>query len=558
MPSAEEPPKAAGRSVFRRSASGLMRQFTAYDVLVYNIAWSMLLIDGAAYVYLHGPFAFPGANLPLGILVVTLWATPQFLAYAMLASAMPRSGGDYVWQSRILQGSEGFAIMMLVAFSSFLWVALSGYWVTVFSSSPMLAILGIQLNNPDLVHLGVWLSTPNGIFTGTMIVNLVAFFMFLPRITVGLRSGRYGFWLVVLGMAVLTIQMGFYSHVDFVAQYNAFMVKLDPTHPNYYQYVIDTARAGGFSPNTTFNWFDTLGLMPLAWLVLAWPMWIFLNLGEVKRAEGLKRMSSLTLGSLWVCGLFMMLWGYEVVNLAGWTFLASAGYDYFNSLIAFPLVPWFMNLAAIMGANPIPGLLIGLGTMAIGLWQCWVNYVGGSRIMLAASLDRALPEWFGRIGRRFRQLVNVGFVYLIMGAIVGYFYDCPTILGISCPSPTFYTYTVAASMVSSIFQWFTMLAAIIFPFRAQMKDVWRVSPASRYVVAGIPLISLGGVIGISLQTVLLWYEVTVNNLFINSPPSMAGMFGLLAALFVYWWLVYGYWKRKGLDLSLAYREVPPL
>lgn len=453
-----------------------------------------------------------------------------------------------MWQSRILQGSVGFATMMLMAFSLFIWVALNGYWVTAFSSSPMFAILGTQLNNPDLVNLGIWLSTPSGIFTGTIIVNAITFLMFLPGITPGLKSGRYGFWLVIIGMIVLTFQMGFYNHNDFVTQYNAFMVKLDSSHPNFYQYVIDTAAGNGFSGSQPFSWFDTLGVMPLAWLVLAWPMWVFLNLGEVKGAESLKRMSALTLGSLWLCGIFMVIWGWEIVNLAGWNFLASAGYDYFYGLVSFPIVPWFMNLAAIMGPSPIPGLLIGLGAMAIGLWECWVNYVGGSRIMLAASLDRALPEWFGRIGRRFRQLVNVGIVYLIMGLVVGYLYDFTI----------FYQYTVAASMVSSIFQWFTMLAAIIFPFRAHMKDVWRTSPASKYLLAGIPIISICGAIGLGLQTTLLWYEVTVSNLFINSPPSMAGIFGLLLALFAYWWIVYAYWKRKGLDLSLAYREVPPM
>ncbi|HXY83820.1 MAG TPA: hypothetical protein VEH56_08855 [Candidatus Saccharimonadales bacterium] len=546
--SPEELAKAAGSTIFRRSASGLTRQFSAYDVLVYNIAWSMLLIDGAAYVYLQGPFAFPGANLPLGLLIVTIWATPQFLAYSMLASTMPRSGGDYVWQSRILQGSVGFATMMLMAFSLFIWVALNGYWVTAFSSSPMLAILGVQLNNPTLLNAGIWLSTPMGIFTGTIIVNVVTFLMFLPGITPGLKSGRYGFWLVILGMAALTIQMALYGHTDFITSYNAFMVKLDPTHANYYQYVIDTATSAGFSSSAPFNWFDTLGMMPLAWLVLAWPMWVFLNLGEVKGAESLKRMSMLTLGSLWLCGIFMIAWGWEIINLAGWTFLASAGYDYFYGLVAFPVTPWFMNLASVVGPSPIPGLLIGLGAMAIGLWECWVNYVGGSRIMLAASLDRALPEWFGRIGKRFRQLVNVGIVYLIMGIVVGYFYDFTA----------FYTYTVAASMVSSIFQWCTMLAAIVFPFRAHMKDVWKTSPASKYLVGGLPLISLLGAIGLGLQTLLLWYEVTVNNLFINNPTSMIAFVGLLIALFAYWWIVYGYWKRKGLDLSLAYKEVPPL
>jgi len=78
------------------------------------------------------------------------------------------------------------------------------------------------------------------------------------------------------------------------------------------------------------------------------------------------------------------------------------------------------------------------------------------------------------------------------------------------------------------------------------------------MVGGLPLICVGGAIGLSLQTVMMWYEVAVTNLFINSVPSLAAFAALIISLFAYWWIVYGYWKRKGLDLSLAYKEVPPL
>lgn len=45
--SGEELGVAAGVTVFRLSASGLTRQFGVLDVLIYNVAWSMLLIPGA-------------------------------------------------------------------------------------------------------------------------------------------------------------------------------------------------------------------------------------------------------------------------------------------------------------------------------------------------------------------------------------------------------------------------------------------------------------------------------------------------------------------------------
>ena len=543
----DELAKSAGVTVFRRSSSGLTRQFGALDVLIYNVAWSMLLIPGIAYLYLQGYFAFPNGDLALSILLIAAWATPMFIAYSMLASSMPRSGGDYVWQSRILHGSIGFVTMMIMAFSLFIWIALNGWWVTSFSSSPMFTAIGVQVGNQGLIDLGTWLGTPQGIFAGTILVNVVVFLMFLPGITPGLKAGRYGFIFVVISMITLSVVMAITSHADFVAAYNGLMARLDPSQPNYYQYVLSTAASNGFTSQPGGNLLDSLGMGTLVWIVLAWPMWVFLNLGEVKGAESLKRMTTLTLGSLWLAAIFTIIWAVELVNLVGRDFLGAAGFTAFNYYIIFPIYPWYTNLVSALGVAP--AILVGLGTLAIGIWECWVNYVGGSRIMLAASLDRVWPEWFGRVGRRFRQLVNVGITYLVMGIIVGYLYN---FVG------AFYSYTLYTSLAASFFQFFTMLAAILFPYRRRMRAIWDTSPAKRWVIAGVPAIVLGGIAGLALQGTLIYYELTVANLFINSPTTLSGFGVLIAGLAVYWFGAKYYLKGKGVDVELAFREVPPL
>jgi basic amino acid/polyamine antiporter, APA family len=535
---------AAGVTVFRRSASGLTRQFGILDVLIYNVAWSMLLIPGAAYLYLEGPFVFPHGNILLALLIVGLVATPMFVAYAMLSSSMPRSGGDYVWQSRILHGSVGFITMMLMAFSLFIWVALNGTWVTSFSTSPMFTSLGIELHNTGLVNLGTFLATSNGVFIGTMIVNVLTFLMFLPGITLGLKMGRYGFIFVVIAMAALTIFMATVSNGSFQSTYNNFMNQLPGGSAVSYSAVY---TAGVPTSPGTF-WTDTLGMGVIAWVVLAWPMWVFLNLGEVKGAESLKRMTSLTVGSLWIAVVFMAIWGFEVVRMANFNWLAAAGQSYILNPSIWPIAPWYTNLVSML--SPIAAILVGLGVLATGFWECWVNYVGGSRIMLAASLDRVWPEWFGRIGRRYRQLVNVGITYLIMGIVVGALYDY-NLFG-------FLSYTFYTSLVASLFQWFTMAAAIIFPYRAHMKDIWRTSPASRWVIGKIPIIVLGGIAGLVLQSIFLLYDLTVANLGINGQASLEGLAILLIGLGAYYFGSRAYWRSKGINIELAFRQVPPL
>lgn len=549
MADKEELAKSAGVTVFRRSSSGLTRQFGALDVLIYNVAWSMLLIPGIAYLYLGGYFAFPNGDLALSILVIAVWATPMFIAYSMLASSMPRSGGDYVWQSRILHGSIGFVTMMIMAFSLFIWIALNGWWVTSFSTSPMFTALGVQLGNQALVNLGTWLGTPTGIFAGTVAVNLVTFLIFLPGITPGLKSGRYGFIFVVIAMMALTAVMAITSHASWVSSYNSLMGNpmLGTNQSNYYNYVISTATSNGYATLPANSWTSTVGMGTLVWIVLAWPMWVFLNLGEVKGAESLKRMTSLTLGSLWLAAIFCAIWAFELLNMVGKDFLGAAGFTAYNLLISFPIYPWYTNLVSALGV--VPAVLIGLGTLAIGIWECWVNYVGGSRIMLAASLDRVWPEWFGRIGRRYRQLVNVGITYLVMGIIVGYLYN---FVG------AFFSYTLYTSLAASVFQFFTMLAAIAFPYRKRVRAVWETSPAKRWVIAGIPAIVLGGIAGLALQGTLIYYELTIANLFINSPTTLSGFGVLIAGLAAYYFGMKQYQRGKGIDIELAFKEVPPL
>jgi amino acid transporter len=545
----DELAKPAGVTVFRRSSSGLTRQFGALDVLIYNVAWSMLLLPGVSYLFIQGLYAFPHGDFAQSILIIALWATPMFVAYSMLASSMPRSGGDYVWQSRILHGSIGFVTMMVMAFSLFIWIAFNGWWVTALSTSPMLAALGVQLNNQTLINWGLWLSTPLGIFAGTIVVNVVVFLMFLPGITPGLKAGRYGFIFVIVAMGAVTITMAATSHAGFVTQFNSFMAQLDPAHTNYHDYVISTAAAGGYTTPPATSIFDSIGMGAIAWLVLAWPMWVFLNLGEVKGAESLKRMTTLTVGSLWIAAIFMIVWAVELVNMAGRDFLGAVAYTngfLGTATVSYPVQPLYTFFVSVLGVAP--AILIGLGVLATGIWECWVNYVGGSRIMLAASLDRVWPEWFGRVGRRFRQLVNVGIVYLVMGIVVGYLYNFTV----------FVNYTLYTSLAASFFQFFTMLAAIAFPYRKRMANTWNTSPAKRWLIAGIPIIVLGGIAGLTLQGTLIYYELTVANLLINTPAELSYFSALLIGLAAYYFGVRTYWRRKGIDIELAFREVPPL
>ena len=89
-----------------RKASGLIRTAGTWDVLAYNINFTsigLLLL----FLFLFGPAFYPGASLPWAAVVCVIAILPLALVYGYLASAMPRSGGDYVYVSRVLGPALG-------------------------------------------------------------------------------------------------------------------------------------------------------------------------------------------------------------------------------------------------------------------------------------------------------------------------------------------------------------------------------------------------------------------------------------------------------------------
>src|SRR5690349_20907396 len=60
------------------------------------------------------PAFYPGTNPLVGILVGLVLAIPVASVYALFSVAPPRSGGDYVWVSRILNPGLGFVVNFAV------------------------------------------------------------------------------------------------------------------------------------------------------------------------------------------------------------------------------------------------------------------------------------------------------------------------------------------------------------------------------------------------------------------------------------------------------------
>src|SRR5262245_14126275 len=100
----EDPMSTEARSeqqqLFVRKSTGLVREASAFDAMVYNAVFSAPVGATLAWGVFFALSAFPGADLVTATLISLVINVPIVIMMALLASSMPRTGGDYVWVSR--------------------------------------------------------------------------------------------------------------------------------------------------------------------------------------------------------------------------------------------------------------------------------------------------------------------------------------------------------------------------------------------------------------------------------------------------------------------------
>src|SRR5437762_12446116 len=194
--------EAVAPQVFTRRASGLVRVMSPYSAFVYNILTMGIIFP---WVYLMAPTALPGSSLAWGIAFAFLFELPIALAYVWLATALPRSGGDYVFQSRVFGGGIGFTIVM----SGFViwilqWVALSGWLLAYLGFTPLFLGLGATMGSPGMTSLGLWFTTPTGIVITSILNAFIALVLLVSGIKNYVRL-QHVMWIATLLAFAITL-----------------------------------------------------------------------------------------------------------------------------------------------------------------------------------------------------------------------------------------------------------------------------------------------------------------------------------------------------------------
>jgi amino acid transporter len=530
--------------VFLREATGLVREANWVDILIFA-SLNMSVGLSAWWLFLWGPYIAPGGNLYLGVLITYILMVFGGLTWAFLATIVPRSGGEYVFNSRILHPILGLM-------SSWGWMVANFAWM---------GILPAYVFDPGLTttfHLVGWseaaefVVSPIGLIIGGIIIIIVSLIISI----LGFKAFRIFQTIcfiigVVMFIAVWAL-FSIYSRGDFINAWNSVAATYGSCDyhsliQQTYQYLESTY--GIKTPvYQSWNLVNTMPLLPVAGWGLLYPYLVTYIAGETKRVE--RSMVIGILGSLTFCAVAWWITTALLEKIVGYEFLLASSYAYADGLecYAFPFPPSYFAFAMMLSPTWLKWL-IGIGFTAWNLIYILYSIFPGARILLAWAFDRLVPAAFGDVSERFHTPVKASVFIGVLGVIAVIWYAmAPAYLA---------SYVAMIPQIATCFM-LTAIAGIIVPFRRKMRSAYEASPVSKYKIGPVPLITISGIIYFTLLAMFLYYFI-VNPLYgaWNVTSLIVAAIAYITCAIYYFAVKYYRLKREGIDITLAFREIPP-
>ena len=532
----------AAPTVWVRKTSGLVREFGMRDLVVYNMVAASPGL-AAAVLPLTVALVVPQVNLPLIILIGGVLAVANGLMYAFLSASMPRAGGEYLYLSRAVNPTVGFAANWGLTWSTFLAVALYASFTFSFGIAVGFVTLGNVLHSNGLITLGnsaagrwprfiggtvIILVVGGIVLLGPRLLRKIVNILFIPA---AISS------LTLLGVLIFT------SHATFVKHYDSFAAAHGGI--GYHRVITAAAKAGFSAGSLTFG--AIILALPIAYYSFVGFTYSAYVGGEVRQPSRSQPKSMLlTLGFCvaYYVAVFALL--YHVV---GTTFFNSLIYLFTNTHVrtGMPVTPTGNLMAGIMTNNPVLNVLMLIGFIAWPFLVLFPVVITPTRNLFAWAFDRLLPEAVTKVDRRFHGPWVATLIVLGVGELLLIFYVFSGVLQVLTNYILMY----------SVCFWLASFAAIVLPYR-KPELLERAPAVVRRKVAGVPVLTILGVLNLALFTVAI---VSAFRYPAFSGPTGHSALIFLIAVYVVGVAYYGVAKviqrRRGIDLSLLQKELPP-
>jgi amino acid transporter len=506
-------------SAFVREATGLVKNVSFFEAVSLTLIW-MSIVPGLGSLG-FSTILLPtmvGANIIVASILSVLIVIPQNVVYTIMSRRMSRTGGDYVWLSRALppafSSALSFAGMTLETIPYIALIALS----TVFA----IGSVGLALGYSGALGLALSGGTPGAepgyqfLIAALIMAVLVGINMVRPKAGYRLVAALWvlGIIGIILGVGVLLIRgnQGVIGYINSLGVSGLTYQKIQSSYSG-----------------PEFSWVATLSLLPF-FALFAYP---WFQAAPAVGSELKQKAARLTVP----VGLALAFAEFTV-PLAAMYYVG--GYHFINmaltnSTLVYNYSFGFWTLAMGVSGNIVLSWIIGLAWVAGSVGVVAFGVILISRYLLAQSFDRFLPARLSYVSPRFGSPVNAQLVVLVLGVAIA---------GAAAFLYGTFVSLYGVLVASMIYFAFVGIAAVRHGLKTQPG-----SERSALIVAGV------------LQALAFFY---LTYQFVSGGSIWGGnplAYGYIVVAFITGLLIFYASKRynasKGIDITLAFKEIPP-
>ena len=534
-------------TLFLRKATGLVRGWSVRDSMIYAcLATNFVTL--AIYEFAFAAPAFPNGQLITSVVISGIWVSFLVIAYAGLVVTIPRAGGDYVWQTRVLGSGLGF-VMAATGwwFILWLWAPIYGNILAVQFFEPLWATLKWTWPGSGATAGAAWFGTHTGIFVVSLITIALAGLLVSIGMAGYAKFQRWCFFGGLVGFAVIVVLLLVNNHATFINSFNLEAHRLFGINNAYGATQAAAAKIPGYAPSHLA--FGPLGptmlLVPVMMFFILWPNWGATLYGEIRGASDFRRVLTGMFGGLWITVVLTVAFLLLIYKTFGWAFYQNSNQLNFQASGILPIWPYPVVFAGWLVHNTAFQVIL---ILVMSLWFFgWVGtlFLSSTRVIFAAAFDRILPDRAAEVSEK-RKVPFYSLILMLLPAVV--------LSAVYAYNSTFVKYTYDATLVIAVTFLFSAIAVVLLPFIK--KDLWRASPASRIRISACRSSRSPAWITIGLLGFNLYEWLTNDTYYVNLHRSLIFMGSMYVLAIVVYVVARIVRKRQGIDLGLINKEIP--
>jgi basic amino acid/polyamine antiporter, APA family len=528
---------------YARKATGLVRQVTGFDQLLFNAASTSPL--GIALVFaLFALVLFPRSNPYIALLVALVIGIPVWVTFALMSAAIPRIGGDYTFNSRVLHPIVGLASNLSVFVSTAIAMGLWSWWVGTQGLSPAFSVIGSVNNSSTFTN---WAADTDGHR------KVLSFIIAIIALLITSALAARGTKVVTRVMTILFViaAAGFFIDIAILlfTSHGSFKSTVDSSAgAGTYQKTVDAARGSGLLPSQGgYSTKETIGAIYSMIGVTLFTWWGTYMSAEFKGAGQRKRQLATMVGAGLGQGLLLFIGMVIFLHTVGYNFftsalagnftngpVGSAGYAYFSALAT-----GTAGIVTVLALTFIGWILPGL----------YINQAMVQRGFFTWSFDRLAPAKLAEVDER----THTPLVAIVVTFVV------------AVAAAAWVVWDTNFFKIFAIMQVFAYIPIVLVGISAMMiksrrPDLYEGS-AAQWKLGGVEVLPLAGLLSVgtgvfSLGLVYYFHE----NLGLLGGYYTATVLApviVLVVAAVWYYAAKAASSGAGIDLDLTYRAIPP-